>query len=116
MLQVTTVNIAVTYRAMLNHAETGLNREDSRVTPAELDDLVAANVRAARARRNLRQEDLADELGWDRAIISRIEAGRRRIQLADAIALCEVLEIGFHQLLEGLPVDTFRKLGLERRG
>jgi transcriptional regulator with XRE-family HTH domain len=101
---------------MLNHAARDPKREDAPVTPAELDDLVAANVRAARARRNLRQEDLADELGWDRAIISRIEAGRRRIQLADAIALCEALGIGLHQLLEGIPVDTFRKLGLDRRG
>jgi transcriptional regulator with XRE-family HTH domain len=85
------------------------------VTPDELDDLVAANVRAARARANLRQEDLADELHWDRAIISRIEQGRRRIQLADAIALCEALGIELRQLLQGVPATTLRKLGLERR-
>lgn len=115
MLQVTTVFIAITYRAMLNHAGRLLNRKDAAVTPDELDGLVAANVRAARAYRNLRQEDLADELGWDRAIISRIEAGRRRIQLADAIALCEVLDIELTQLLQGIPVETLRKLGLDRR-
>lgn len=85
------------------------------MTPDELDELVAANVRAARAYRKLRQEDLADELGWDRAIISRIEAGRRRIQLADAIALCEALDIELRQLLAGVPGPTLRKLGLDRR-
>lgn len=86
------------------------------MTPDELDDLVAGNVRAARARSKLSQEDLADELGWDRAIVSRIETGRRRIHLADAIALCEALEIELHQLLAGINAETLRKLGLDRRG
>lgn len=85
------------------------------MTPDELDRLVAANVRAERARAGIRQEDLADELGWDRAIISRIEAGRRRIQLADAIALCEGLGIGLPRLLAGVPAETMRRIGLDRR-
>ena len=58
---------------------------------------------------------MADELGWDRAIVSRIEAGRRRIQLADAIALCEALQIDMRQLLAGVDVATLRRLGLDRR-
>lgn len=86
------------------------------MTPDELDHLVAANVRAARARLNLRQEDVADELGWDRAVISRIEAGRRRIQLADAIALCEGLQIDLRTLLAGVDSPTLQRLGLDRRG
>ena len=85
------------------------------MTPDELDDLVAANVRAARARLNISQEELGDELGWDRVTISRIETGRRRIQLADAIALCEGLKIDMQQLLAGVPRATLRKIGLDRR-
>lgn len=107
--------IASLSRAMSDHAGDSLNRQDASVTPDELDHLVAANVRAARARLNLRQEDVADELGWDRAVISRIEAGRRRIQLADAIALCEALQIDMRQLLAGVDVATLRRLGLDRR-
>lgn len=85
------------------------------MTPDELDSLVAGNVRAARARLQLRQEDLADELGWDRATISRIEAGRRRIQLSDAIALCRGLRIDLRQLLAGADPDDLAELGIDRR-
>lgn len=80
------------------------------MTPEELDALVAANVRAARARRRLRQEDLADELGWSRQTVSTVEAGTRRVTLADAVALCRVLEIGLRDLLQGAPVDVFTAL------
>lgn len=85
------------------------------MTPDELDRLVAANVRAERARAGIRQEDLADEVGWDRAIVSRIEAGRRRITLSDAITLCEGLKIDMRRLLAGVPAETLRHIGLDRR-
>lgn len=86
------------------------------MTPEELDQLIAANVRAARARLDLRQEDVADEIGWDRAIITRIEKGRRRLTLPDIIALCGALQIDLRQLLAGVDVETLQKLGIDRRG
>jgi transcriptional regulator with XRE-family HTH domain len=101
---------------MSYHAVRCLKRQDACVTPEELDDLIAGNVRAARARLKLRQEDLADEIGWDRAIITRIEAGRRRLVLADIIALCGALQIDLRQLLAGVDVETLQKLGIDRRG
>ncbi len=47
--------------------------EDRAHVAEEIDQLVAANVRAARARRRMRQEDLADEMGWSRptGLVSR---------------------------------------------
>ena len=85
------------------------------VKPDELDDLVAGNVRAARARLKLRQEDLADEIGWTRPTITAIEAGRRRITLADAVALCGALKLDLRQLLDGVDPEVLQTLGIDRR-
>lgn len=83
--------------------------------PEELDALVAGNVRAARARLKLRQEDLADEIGWSRPTVSSVEAGSRRITLADAVALCGALKLDLRQLLAGVPTEVLQTLGLDRR-
>lgn len=84
--------------------------------PEEMDAVVAGNVRAQRARLQLRQEDLADEMGWSRPVVSAIEAGSRRVTLADAVALCRVLEIDLRQLLAGVEPDVLQTLGIDRRG
>lgn len=86
------------------------------VEPDEMDAVIAGNVRAQRARLQLRQEDLADEMGWSRPVISAIETGNRRITLPDAVALCRVLQIDLRQLLAGVDVDTLQTLGIDRRG
>lgn len=85
------------------------------VKPEEINALIAGNVRAARARRRLRQEDLADDIGWARPTISDIEAGTRRITVADAIALCRALEIDMRELLAGVDQDVLQVLGIDRR-
>lgn len=82
--------------------------------PEELDALIAENVRAWRARRRLRQEDLAADIGWTRPTVSSVEAGTRRITVADAVSLCRALQITFRQLLEGAPADVLEILGMER--
>lgn len=86
------------------------------VTPEELDTLIAGNVRAHRARLQLRQEDLADEIGWARQSITYLETGKRRISIADAIVLCRGLQIGLHQLLDGADRDDLAALQIDRRG
>lgn len=83
--------------------------------PEDLDSLVAANVRAHRARLKLRQLDLADDMGWAQGTVSAVEAGARRITLADAIALCEALQIDLRQLLAGIDPQVLGTLGLDRR-
>lgn len=85
------------------------------MTPEELDNLIGRNVRSVRSGMRLRQEDVADEIGWDRAIITRIEAGRRRLTFTDVIALCGALKVDLRQLLAGADAETMRKLGIDRR-
>jgi len=82
------------------------------VTPEELDALIAGNVRAARARTRQRQEDLADEMGWPRATVTSLESGKRRITLADTVALCAALKVSLRDLLQGAPEDVLQALRL----
>ncbi|MFC5267910.1 helix-turn-helix domain-containing protein [Kribbella qitaiheensis] len=83
------------------------------MTQDEVDKLVAANVRSARARIRMRQEDLADELDWARATVGALENGSRRVTLADALALCAALKIDLRELLRGAPAEVFQTFGLE---
>lgn len=86
------------------------------MTPDELDTLIAGNVRAQRARLKLRQEDLADELGWARQSVTYLETGRRRVSISDAVVLCRALQIDLQQLLAGAELEDMQTLGLDRRG
>ena len=83
--------------------------------PDPIDAVIAANVRAIRARRQERQADLAAELGWSPPIVSDLENGRRRVTMADMVKLCRVLEVDQRELLRGLGEDDLRVLGLDRR-
>jgi transcriptional regulator with XRE-family HTH domain len=82
------------------------------VSPEEIDSVIASNVRAHRARRRERQEDLAIDLGWSRPTVGSLENGTRRVTVADAIALCEALEVDLRELLRGVDAKSLRALGL----
>jgi transcriptional regulator with XRE-family HTH domain len=82
------------------------------VSPEEIDSVIAANVRALRARRRERQEDLAIDLGWSRPTVGSLENGTRRVTVADAIALCRALEVDLRELFRGLDEKDLRMLGL----
>jgi transcriptional regulator with XRE-family HTH domain len=88
-------------------------REDAAVSPEEIDSVIAANVRALRARRRERQEDLALELGWSRPTVGSLENGTRRVTVADAVALCRALEVDFRELLRGVDDEDLRALGFD---
>jgi transcriptional regulator with XRE-family HTH domain len=45
---------------------------------------------------------LADDIGCDGAVIARIEQGKRRLTIFDALALCGALTIDLRQLLAGI--------------
>jgi transcriptional regulator with XRE-family HTH domain len=77
-----------------------------------VDDVIAENVRALRARRQWRQEDLADRLDWTRPTVTTLEQGRRRVTAADLINLCHALDVPLHELLAGLPRSDLDALGI----
>jgi len=49
--------------------------------------------KARRLQRNLRQEDLADKLGWHRNTISRLELRQRRLDIVETLDLAHELKI-----------------------
>ena len=77
-----------------------------------LGDVLAANIRAERARRRWRQEDLADLLGWPRSSVSDLESGKRRIVVDDLVPLCQAFDVTFAKLLDGADEAELRTIGL----
>lgn len=79
----------------------------------DTDQVIAANLRALRARQGIRQIDLAQLTGLSRPTIAALEKGSRRVTVADAIALCSALGVGVGALLQG-DQDALRALGLDQ--
>lgn len=80
--------------------------------PVSLASVVAANVRAQRARQRMTQQELADELGWSRPSLALLENESRRVTLEDAAEVCKALKIDLVELLSGAPKDVLQTLGL----
>ncbi|MBF6416906.1 helix-turn-helix domain-containing protein [Nocardia cyriacigeorgica] len=60
---------------------------------------IAGEIRAARARRGLRQADLAEKIGVQPYTISRIEKGNREIPSSYLCAIAEALGVQVASLL-----------------
>ena len=83
-----------------------------RMPPVDLDEIVAGNVRAHRARLRLTQQQLADELDWPRTSVMSLENQQRRVTLTDVADLCRVLKIDLAELLRGAERQVLKDLGL----
>jgi transcriptional regulator with XRE-family HTH domain len=78
----------------------------------DLGDVVAANVRAERSRRHWTQDQLAEALGWSRPTVSAVEAGRRKLLVAELPELCRVFDVPLARLLIGAGADDLTVLRL----
>jgi transcriptional regulator with XRE-family HTH domain len=90
-----------------------LQARDHQGVAHDTDQVIAANLRALRARQGIRQIDLATLTGLSRPTIAALEKGSRRVTVADAIALCSALGVGVGALLQG-DQDALRALGLDQ--
>jgi len=54
---------------------------------------VVTVITASRREANLTQEQLAARLGWHRSTIAKIEAGERRLDVAEFITIATALKI-----------------------
>ncbi|HET9658532.1 MAG TPA: helix-turn-helix transcriptional regulator [Kineosporiaceae bacterium] len=79
-----------------------------------IGDVVAANVRAERARMRITQRQLAERLGWSVGTLADLEAGRRRPAVDDLPRLCEALGVNLVDLFSRADVEDLRRLGLDR--
>ena len=58
----------------------------------DANDVVVAELVAARKAAGLRQQDLADRLGKPQSFISRIEGGQRRVDVLEFYALARAMK------------------------
>jgi transcriptional regulator with XRE-family HTH domain len=75
--------------------------------------VIAANVRAEQARRQWRQADLAERLGWAANTAGHLEMGRRDVRADDVPALCRTFGITIEQLTFGAGSDDLKAMGLK---
>lgn len=79
---------------------------------ATVGEVIAANVRAERARRRWTQAQLAERLGWSTTKVGDLESGRRRV-LADYLPeLCRVFDVSLDVLMVGAEVRDVQALRL----
>lgn len=77
-----------------------------------IGDVVAANVRAERARLRLTQRQLAERLGWSVGSLADLEAGRRRPAVDGLPRLREALNVTLADLLNRADPEDMGRLGL----
>jgi transcriptional regulator with XRE-family HTH domain len=83
---------------------------------ASYDEVVAANIRAARSRAGIGQERLAARMralgytAWLRQTVSKTEKNERRLPVSEVIALSYALETTTRALLQ--PTDDYRMVEL----
>jgi transcriptional regulator with XRE-family HTH domain len=61
---------------------------------------IAAELRAARGRKNITRDELADRAGVGRSTVWRIEKAEREVKMSQLYALCEVLGVTPSTLLQ----------------
>jgi transcriptional regulator with XRE-family HTH domain len=54
---------------------------------------VVTVITASRREANMTQDDLAGRLGWHRSTIAKIEAGERRLDVAEFISIAGALKV-----------------------
>jgi transcriptional regulator with XRE-family HTH domain len=61
---------------------------------------IAAELRAARGRKNITRDELADRSGVSRSSVFRIENAEREVKMTQLYALCEALGVSPSALLQ----------------
>lgn len=61
---------------------------------------IAAELRAARGRKDITRDELADRSGVSRSSVWRYEKGEREVKVIDLYALCEVLGVSPSTILQ----------------
>lgn len=73
----------------------------------------AARVRTVRVHRALSHQELADRVELNRMAISKIEAGTRRVVLAEALALADALGVPLADMLSPNPLVLVEQVRLD---
>lgn len=77
-----------------------LVRMDTDKERDEIRRAVGDEIRAARARRHLSQDELANASGLSHSTIVRLEAGKRTVDIIQLLSICKVLRVDAGKLLD----------------
>ncbi|GAA3618367.1 hypothetical protein GCM10022223_38900 [Kineosporia mesophila] len=80
---------------------------------ADLQTVIAANVRSERARLKLTQRQLGERLGVSGDTVSDIESGQRTTTANDIPRFCEALGITITELFARAEPDDLGVMGLQ---
>jgi transcriptional regulator with XRE-family HTH domain len=79
-----------------------MERSGSSEGPRELEAAIAAYLASLRRARGVSQDTLGAELAHDQSFVSKIEHGRRRVTLSEALRWAAALGLTFDELSAGL--------------
>ena len=71
----------------------------------EIDKIIGRNLRKIRKLRGMTQYELSEPLNQGRYFASKVECGRKRLQLAEAIILCRELDLSITDFVEIIKED-----------
>ena len=70
--------------------------------PRDPKRILREELRAARVRAGLRQTEISERLGKPQSYISKVETGERRVEFTEVLALCQILGVDPHELIDRL--------------
>ncbi|MBM4587621.1 helix-turn-helix domain-containing protein [Rhodococcus hoagii] len=73
---------------------------DTDTTRDAIRNAIGNEIRAARARRGITQNELADQSGISHTTIVRLESGKRTVDVVQLFAICKVLDVDPGVLLD----------------
>lgn len=79
-----------------------------------LSDVIAAEVRASRARQRITQLQLAQRLQWSVSTVGELETGKRGVSVNDLPLLCRALDVPLMELLSRAEAADLEALQLPR--
>ena len=71
----------------------GLKKLKNKSLRGKWHQAVITVIAASRREANLTQDDLAGRLGWHRSVVAKIEAGERRLDVAEFIQIATALKV-----------------------
>lgn len=79
------------------------------------EEAVAAELRSAKARRNITEAQIATELGIHRVSVSRYLSGVRSIPIATLAELCRALDLDAFELVNKAEIAAKRRAHISPR-
>lgn len=89
------------------------NRKKPKSRPTKLDEVIGANIRERRELLDLTQDDLADQMGISKALLSLLERGEKPWNSTTLTKAMEFFKAGLEEFVGGVVLSEQDKKDLE---